>query len=37
MHWTFDDLNVYAIASERSGDAPALYEWWTDVGRLVSE
>jgi class 3 adenylate cyclase len=37
LHWTFDDLNVYAIASERGGDAPALYDWWTDVGRLLSE
>jgi class 3 adenylate cyclase len=35
MHWTFDDLNVYAVASDRAGDADALYAWWRDVGRLL--
>ena len=32
MHWTFDDLNVYAIASRRDAETRVLYEWWFDIG-----
>ena len=32
MHWTFDDINVYAIASRRDAETQTLYEWWFDTG-----
>ena len=37
MHWTFDDLNVYAVASRRDADTRALYEWWLDTGRRLGD
>ncbi len=37
IHWTFDDLNVYAVASRRDADTQALYEWWFDTGIRLGE
>jgi class 3 adenylate cyclase len=36
LEWSYADANVYAVASRRDGDRAALYDWWYDVGRLLS-
>ena len=36
MHWSFDDANIYATATRRDGDTAKLYQWWREIGRLLT-
>ena len=36
IEWSYDDADIYAIASRLDGDMEALLAWWRDVGRLLS-
>jgi len=36
LEWSYSDANVYAIATRHGDDMEALFDWWRDVGRLLS-
>jgi class 3 adenylate cyclase len=36
LEWSYEDADIYAIASRLDGDMEALLAWWHDVGRLLS-
>jgi len=36
LEWTYAVDNIYAIATRRDEDGASLYDWWREVGRLLS-